>query len=178
MGSCEFKAWSNNEGAIADRSLLPQWHANYNLAFHSTLLAFAVVIYFGQRVPKIPAMVEIAHLIKRSRLYTDETLAHVQASHLTNQVLWGDAGLRDVISKWYDERGESLQQQTSDETMDRICTRVGKRLDTRQQRHSSGIAAKAIWTSSQRSAQEWDRALSQQSTPSQPHTPLASSLSQ
>jgi hypothetical protein len=124
-------------------------------------------------------MVEIAHLIKRSRLYTDETLAHVQASHLTNQVLWGDAGLRDIISKWYDERGESLQQQTSDETINRICSHVDNSVDSRHQRQSSAIAAKTIWSSSQRSAQEWERALSQQSTSSQPPTtPLASSLSQ
>lgn len=120
-------------------------------------------------------MVEIANLIKRSRHYTDQTLAHVQASHLTSEILWGDKGLRDRVSRWHEEKSPSLNKMTSDEAIDRISAQADKVVDTRQQRQSSALAANAIWASSQRSVEEWERILSQSTIP---QTPLASSLSQ
>lgn len=123
-------------------------------------------------------MIEIAILIRQSRRFTDETLAHVQASHLTNQIMWGDEGLKEKVSKYYNEKSRSLEQMTCNDTINRISSRLSNAVDTSQVHQSSLAAAKAIWTSTQRSNPEWEQDISHSpATASPPPTPLASSLS-
>lgn len=124
-------------------------------------------------------MLEIANLIKYSRLHTDQTLAHVQAMHLTNQVIWSDVGLRQHVSKWYDARKDSIDRLTSDEAIDELYSRAEKNgVDVSTIRKSSRTAAKGVWQETQASSQEWERNLSlQPSIASESSTPLASSLS-
>jgi hypothetical protein len=165
MGSCEYfiqYARKCRVKYICPDLLLhynpKKWYANYSLAFHSVLLACSVWIYFGQRTPKVPAMLEIANLIQHSQAHTEKTLGHVQAMHMSNQILWSDPGLRQVVAKWYDERKDSISTLTSDESLDQLCAAaqdIG--LDSSALRQSCRTAAKEIWLSSQESGKEWEK---------------------
>ncbi|UZJ56884.1 hypothetical protein CBS101457_006204 [Exobasidium rhododendri] len=156
------------------------WHANSSIAFHSILLLASFVIYFGQQIPQVPAMLEIASLIKYSRLHSDQTLAHVQAMHLTNQIMWSDAGLRQKVSNWYDGRRESIVEDTSDHASDHLFALAQDHgVDASALRKSSQLAARGVWAETQPNCQEWEQAVSVQSASvSEPLSPLASSLSQ
>jgi hypothetical protein len=125
-------------------------------------------------------MLEIANLIKSTRSHSDQVLAHVQAMHLTNQVVWSDVGLREKVSQWHDARRDSMDETTSDEASDHLFTLAQKiGVNASALRASSKIAARGVWAGAQKSGEEWESAASTRfASVSEPSTPLASSLSQ
>ena len=142
-----------------------QWHANFSIAFHVTLLISSTWIYFAQRIPEKPVMLEIVSLIKQSRSHASQTLSHVQAMHLTNQVIWSDVGLRHRAAEWFDGRHDSFEQLTGDAAMDKLgkrAERAGAQVGPLRQ--TSLAAAREVWEGTQSSSQEWERALALQQT--------------
>lgn len=108
----------------------------------------------------MPAMIEIANLIKQSRYYANMSLTHVQAIHLTNQVLWSDAGLREKIIDWHAYRGDAADKTLSDDAIGNLVNQAAKiGVDTSQMRKDSRSMAEEIWSSAENSADVWEQAM-------------------
>lgn len=121
----------------------------------------SIVVLASPETPQVHPIHDIVRLAQQARRHTDETLAQVQGMHLTQQVLWGDPGLRAQVGDWHDTREATLAARVSASELARLSQQAGPAaaglrpdaLHAVQQ--SSREAAANIWFNA---ARNWERA--------------------
>lgn len=129
-----------------------------------------IFILVSPQRPMVHPIHEIVRLLEHARQQTIESLGHVQAMHLTQQILWGDSGLREHVGKWHNDRQDAFVARHSAEELNQMSQQL-LRADTRANiptagmppintsalqkvRESSRETATLVWL---RSAQKWQQ---------------------
>lgn len=143
-----------------------QWHSNSRLMWHISLLSALLIVLRSPRIPTLHPMHEIPPLLDQLHNLSNETLAQIQAMHLTQQVLWGHRETRKHVSDWHDARKIPFSARISEEEVSRLkgdAERIAQEgsvpnfdLDSLHALEvSSHEAASDIWASS---ARNWSKA--------------------
>lgn len=158
---CELAVLSGFYEFGLSQSRWSHWHANRNIVWHAAIPLFATLILLCPRVPDVPAVIQIVQSLQRTEAINNDVRANLQASLLSQQLLWQDDAMRDRLTDFYAGDGSEEYDKETDKIVDRLSKYAqDARVDVAALRTQAKQAAQSVWANSERVWSQDEHAIS------------------